>query len=319
MHSLKGRYQRALVTGGAGFIGSHLVEDLLNDGLEVISVDDYSSGKRENLATCRDFDSFTEVHCDVTDQAALAPHFEGVDIVFNQMASKMTVCLDDPARDLAVNAGGTLNVLELSKRLGVSKVVHVSTGSVYGEPEYFPTDEKHPVHPTSFYGVSKLAGERYARVFYRNYGLDTTILRYFHVYGPRQDSSSKGGVCSIFARLAHQGKGLTIFGDGTQQRSFTYVKDVVNINKLVATREETAGEAYNCASGIKVTIGELAEKVLQYVGRPDLEIEYQDWKMGDIRIFDVDNSKLRALGFQWLTDFDTGLAETVDWLSTQAD
>lgn len=307
-------FKRALVTGGAGFIGSHIVEELLAEGLEVVSVDNYFAGKHENLAPFKDYDSFSEVECDVTDYEGLKPHFEGVDLVFHEAASKKTICLNDPRRDLDINAKGAFNILELSRDCGVKKVVHASTGSVYGEAQYLPQDEKHPLNPTSYYGVSKLAGERYARTFFELYGLDVTILRYFHVYGPRQDSSEVGGVVSIFGRRAMRNQPIHIFGDGTQQRSFTYVKDLVAINKLVATHPGTAGEVYNCASGIKVTIQELAEGVLAALGKQDLEIEYQDWTPGDIKVFDVDNSKIQALGFSFETDFQAGLARTLDSL-----
>jgi len=315
MYSLKGKYKKALVTGGAGFIGSHLVDSLLADGLEVVSLDDYSSGKHDNLKHLSENPNFKEVDCDVTDYDNLKKHFDGVDIVFNEMASKMTICLKDPRRDLEVNAKGTFNMLELARDNKVKKFIQISTGSVYGEPEYFPTDEKHRYNPSSYYGVSKLAGERYANLFWRNYDLNVTILRYFHVYGPRQENSDVGGVCSIFGRNAHDNQAITIYGDGTQERSFTYVQDVVNINKFVAFHgEKTCGEAYNCAAGIKVTITELAEKVLEITGKEDLDINYQDWRIGDIIKFDIDNRKLKKLGFRWETEFKDGLKQTIDWL-----
>jgi len=216
---------------------------------------------------------------------------------------------------LQINAEGTFNLLELSRDFGVKKFVHASTGSVYGEAKYYPTDEKHPVNPTSFYGVSKLAGEKYVRLFSEMFGLNASILRYYHVYGPRQENSEVGGVVSIFAKLAMEGKSLTIFGDGTQLRSFTYVKDIVNINKLVALTEATSGEAYNCASGIKVTIKELADTVLETLNRTDVAILFDDWKVGDIKIFDVNNEKIRNLGFEFSTSFESGLKATLDWTS----
>lgn len=307
------QFRRALVTGGAGFVGSHLVEGLLDEGIEVVSVDDYSAGKRENLEPFRGHPRFEEVDCDITDVDRLRPHFEGVDVVFHQAASKMTVCLRDPRRDLDVNARGTFNLLELARDSGVKKFVHASTGSVYGEARYYPTDESHPLNPRSYYGVSKLAGEKYVAAFGHLYGMDVTVLRYYHVYGPRQENSDVGGVVSIFARRALEGKPLVIYGDGTQMRSFTYVKDVVRINKLVATKPESRGEIYNCASGIRVTIRELAESVLAVLDRKDVGIEYRDWKIGDIKVFDVSNEKLKALGMTWEMPFDRGLHETLEW------
>jgi UDP-glucose 4-epimerase len=289
------------------------VEELLKDGLEVISIDNYVAGKIENLGGFHDIGKLREVNCDILDFEKLQRHFEGVDIVFNLAASKMTVCLADPARDLAVNAQGTFNLLELARQHGVKKFVHASTGSVYGEAQYYPTDENHPLNPTSYYGVSKLAGEKYARVFSQLYGIDVTILRYYHVYGPRQESSDVGGVVSIFARRAIHNLPLIIYGDGSQLRSFTYVKDLIAVHKLVSTRNGTKGEAYNCASGIKVTILELAKKVLTYLDKEHLDIHFKEWRVGDIKRFEVDNSKLLSLGFSFLTDFDIGLKTTLEW------
>ena len=313
MNKLKGKFKRALVTGGAGFIGSHLVEELLKEGLEVVSIDSYVAGKKENLAEFHSDPGFKEVDCDICDYQEMEQYFEGIDVVFHEVASKMTVCLEDPRKDLAVNAEGTFNVLEASKKYAVKKIVHASTGSVYGAAQYYPTDENHPLNPTSYYGVSKLAGDRYARLFADFFDMDISILRYYHVYGPRQESSDVGGVVSIFARRALHDQPLIIYGDGTQLRSFTYVKDVVEINKLIATTPGISGEAFNCASGIKLTILELAQKVLAYYHKEDLEIQFRDWKIGDIRKFEVENSKLKEIGFEFMMEFDDGLAQTLEW------
>jgi UDP-glucose 4-epimerase len=263
----------------------------------------------------KDYRNFREVECDVTDVARLEPLFDGVDVVFHQAASKKTVCLRNPARDLEINAGGTLALLQLSVQHKIIKFVHASTGSVYGEARYHPQDEEHPLAPTSYYGVSKLAGERYVHVFDRIHGLDTTILRYFHVYGPRQESSDVGGVVSIFVRrlLSHQP--ITIFGDGTQQRSFTYVKDVVKANLLAAmSGVRSRGQVFNCASGIKVTVGQLADMCAISLGVKNPTIQYGDWVSGDIKVFDIDNRRIReTLGMEFMTDFAGGLGLTIDW------
>jgi UDP-glucose 4-epimerase len=306
-------FRKALVTGGAGFIGSHVVEELVELGVETISIDNYAAGKHENLEHLADRSNFQEVECDVVDLDRLDSYFPGVDVVFHQAASKKTVCLADPRKDLRINAEGAFNLLELSRKHGVRKFVHASTGSVYGEACYFPQDEEHPLAPASYYGVSKLAGEKYASVFEKLYGVDTTVLRYFHVYGPRQDSSDVGGVCSIFAKRMLDGKPITIFGDGTQQRSFTYVKDVVKANLLAATTPGTCGQVYNCASGLRITVRELADLLAEIVGVEKLEIVHDDWLVGDIKVFDIDNTKIRtALGIEFMTDFRAGLSRTVD-------
>jgi len=307
-------FKKALVTGGAGFIGSHLVEELVKMGVETVSIDNYFAGKHENLAHLKQYSNFHEVECDVTDPENLEKHFPGVEVVFHQAASKKTICLRDPRMDLEINGAGAYNMLELSRQHGVRKFVHASTGSVYGEAQYFPQDEKHPLVPTSYYGVSKLAGEKYVKAFNLLYGLDTTVLRYFHVYGARQESSDVGGVVSIFARQMLNAEPITIFGDGTQQRSFTYVKDVVKANLLAACSDKSTGEVYNCASGIKVTVQELADMMADMLGIEDQKINYGDWLVGDIKVFDIDNSKIRDhLGVDFVKDFRAGLKLTVDW------
>jgi len=308
------KYKKALVTGGAGFIGSHLVEELVKSGVYTISVDNYFAGKKENLAHLKQYDHFQEENCDVLDYERLDELFDGVDVVFHQAASKKTICINNPRLDLEINAKGTFNLLELSVKHGVKKFVHASTGSVYGEAQYLPQDENHPLTPTSYYGCSKLAGEKYVKIFNHLYGLDTTVLRYFHIYGSRQESSDVGGVVSIFCRNLLEGKPMTIFGDGTQQRSFSHVKDVVKANLAAAEIEGTAGEAYNCASGIKVTVSELAHLVAKSLNIENPQIEYGPWTPGDIKVFDIDNSKIcETMGLDFLTDFEKGLQETVDW------
>jgi nucleoside-diphosphate-sugar epimerase len=230
--------------------------------------------------------------------------FDGLDTVFHNAASKKNICLHDPKRDLAVNAEGALNLLLLAKEHGTRKFVHASTGSVYGEPSVFPTDETHPLRPVSYYGVSKLAGERYVDTFHQLYGMDTTILRYFHVYGPRQESNEFGGVVSIFMRRIAEGKNPIVFGHGEQVRSFTYVKDLVNVNLRAATVPATTGQVYNAASGIRVTINDLASNMLEFSRRNDLTVEHGPELVGDIMNFDIDNTKVRKeLGVSFQQDF----------------
>lgn len=311
---MKFKFKKALVTGGAGFIGSHLVERLVKMGVQTVSVDNYFAGKSENLDGVKGKNNFQEIKCDITNYKKLEECFSGIDIVFHHAASKKTICLIDPRRDLEINGAGTFNLLDLSVKYRVKKFVHISTGSVYGEAQYFPQDEYHPLIPTSFYGVSKLAGEKYVKTFNHLYGLDTTVLRYFHVYGPRQESSDVGGVVSIFIRLMLNNKPITIFGDGYQERSFTFVDDVINANILVASIRDTTGEVYNCASGINVTIRQLAEYLGDILKIKKLDIEYKDCMPGDIKIFNIDNSKIiEKTGIVFLTDFRKGLEETIRW------
>lgn len=301
---LRGR--KVIVTGGAGFIGSHLCEGLVEQGADVICLDDLSAGKTVNVSHLANRNNFHFVQADVCDRSeAMERLFEGCDTVFHNAASKKNICLHDPQRDLDVNAGGALNLLQLAMKHGVRKFVQASTGSVYGEPQIFPTTETHPFEPVSYYGVSKLAGERYVDVFHKLYGLDTTILRYFHVYGPRQESNEFGGVVSIFLRRISEGRNPVVFGHGDQVRSFTYVKDLVEANLRAATDPAATGQAYNAASGIRVTINELARGMLDILD-PDgrLEVEHGEPLIGDIMEFDVANTKIREqLGLSFEQDF----------------
>ena len=302
---------KAMVTGGAGFIGSHIVESLLNDGIEVVSYDDYSAGRRENLAHLQGR-ALTEVEGDVCDFRNLKAAMEGCHLVFHEAASKKNICDRDPRRDLQVNGLGAYNVFQAALDLKVKKVVHASTGSVYGEPVEFPQNESHPTKPVSWYGVSKLAGESYARVFAKR-GLDVTVLRYFHVYGPRQDHGPFGGVVSIFAHNIVNILPIHIFGDGEQNRSFTHVSDVVRINRAMANQR--GYEVYNCASGIGVTIRELADTLMELA---DIEVPviYEAETPGDIHQFVMDPSKIMSLGFEFEVDFEDGLRSVLDWEST---
>jgi nucleoside-diphosphate-sugar epimerase len=306
--------RKVIVTGGAGFIGSHLAEALVELGAQVICLDNLSAGKRSNVAHLEGKPNFCFVEADVCDRGAeMDALFEGVDTVFHNAASKKNICLIDPQRDLAVNAGGTLNLLQLALKHGVRKFVHASTGSVYGEPQVFPTTEDHPLKPVSYYGVSKLAGERYVDTFHTLYGLDTTILRYFHVYGPRQESNEFGGVVSIFLRRITSGENPIVFGDGEQVRSFTWVTDLVDANLRAAVSPRAKGQVYNAASGIRVTINDLAHgmlKILDLQGR--LTVEHGDPLIGDIMDFDVSNAKIGdELGVEFHTDFWGTLQEAL--------
>ena len=309
---LSGR--KVIVTGGAGFVGSHLCEALAHDGAEVVCVDDLSAGKPANIAHLQQLPNFTFEQLDVCDSGPEMDRVvEGTDTIFHNAASKKNVCLINPARDLEVNAGGALNLLQKAMQHKVRKFVHASTGSVYGEPQIFPTNEDHPLKPISYYGVSKLAGERYVDVFHELYELDTTILRYFHVYGPRQESNVFGGVVSIFLRRIHAGQNPIVFGHGRQIRSFTYVKDLVEANIRSAIDPRATGEAYNVASGIKVTINDLAEGMLKILD-PDnrLKVEHGEPLLGDPQYFDVDNSKIREqLGIRFHDDFWGTLREAL--------
>lgn len=315
--SFKDKYKRAIVTGAAGFIGSHIVERLLKMEIIVIAIDNFSAGKIENLELFLPNDNLLILDIDVSNFEEMEHHFSGVDIVFHNAASKKNICLIDPARDLEINSKGTLNIMLLAKKYGVKKVVHASTGSVYGEPTVFPVNEEHPINPTSYYGVSKLAGERYVDVFNKLHQVNTTILRYFHVYGPRQETdSSLGGVVAIFINNLIKGLPLTIHGDGNQIRSFTFVEDIVNANLLAAISPNSYNQVYNVASGIKVTIKELSRMLLKHFQYSEThDIQFDEELLGDIKYFDIDNTKIRELGMEF-TPFDIGLIKTINYFKS---
>ena len=253
---------KAIVTGGAGFIGSHIAEALLAAGLQVIVIDDLSAGKAENIPDGVEF-----LQRSVLDLNDCKHALKGADVVFHNAASKKNICLTYPARDMEVNGIGTLNLLLACKEAGVKKFIHASTGSVYGEVEGV-IDENTPTNPVSYYGVSKLAGEKYVMLFAKE--MDVVVLRYFHVYGERQeDDPNLGGVVAVFKRQIKDGKPLTIHGDGSQKRVFTHVEDVVSANMLAFHHaSRVGGNIYNCASSHQVSIMALAGKLIRDAKKP---------------------------------------------------
>lgn len=276
---------KCLVTGAAGFIGSHIAERLVNEKHYVFCVDDLSAGYKKNLPEGSHF-----LKADITNKEHMDWLFSGhkFDCIFHNAASKKTVCLENPMRDAEVNGIGTLMLLEYAKNQD-AKFIHASTGSVYGEAEILPQSEIHPTNPTSYYGVSKLAGEKYVQMYHDQFGLDTTILRYFHVYGSRQEDGPYGGVVAIFKKAQAAGLPIVIYGDGSQQRSFTHVSDVVEANIRCMINPVAKGKIYNCASGLNDTVLGLA----RHLGIDDASIGYADWQVGDIKVFDIDNSNIK--------------------------
>ena len=293
-----------LVTGGAGFIGSHLVKRLSKQGHNIVIVDNLSAGKVANIESLLTENVVFYPYC-ITERVFMEDLFKSYafDTVYNMMASKKNICLKDPVKDCDVNAKGVLNLMMLCKEYGVKKVVHASTGSVYGEFKGQTTTEESPTLPNSFYGISKLAGEKYVQMFHDEFGLDTTVLRFYHVYGKGQDSGTYGGVIAIFNKLIAEGKPITIFGDGEQIRSFTHVSDVVECCIQAAELVGTDGQIYNVASGMKISINEMIDVLEKHHGKK-VERIYKDWLVGDIKQFIVSNAKIKAHMF---IDFKTKL------------
>ncbi len=289
----------ALVTGAAGFIGSHICEALAGQGAHIICLDNLVAGKMENTRPWWDSSLCTFANADVSDLSAIRHWFAGVDVVFHNAASKCTVCYDDPKKDLLVNALGTLNVCTAAHEAGVKKLIHASTGSA--------SDVK------SYYGASKLAGENYVKTF-REYHPDFnyTVLRYHHVYGPRQDDSDKGGVIPIFIRHIYQGEPVPIFGDGQQVRHFTHVSDVVHANLWAADNPVTDRRTYNVLSDVTCSIKYLMEILYQEMGG-SVYFNMLPEKKGDIRTFSATNDMIKTDGFIFRKDFIEGLQETIRW------
>lgn len=296
-----------IVTGGAGFIGSHIAEALA-DRHEVVVVDDFSTGHPENL---RGFD-VTLVEGSVTDLSLLKEVFAGADGVFHEGAiASVPKSVADPLATHQANLTGTLDVLLAAREAGVRKVVFASSSAVYGESPELPKQESMLPEPLSPYAVSKLAGEHYAAAFSRLYGLQAVCLRYFNVFGPRQDPSSPySGVISIFADRILAGKPLTIYGDGEQTRDFVYVADVVRAN-LKAMEGDTGG-VFNIARGRTTTLNALAETMMRTAGR-SVEIRHAEERAGDIRHSYADIARAEeVLGWKPEWGLEDGLALTME-------
>jgi len=311
---------RALVTGGCGFIGSHLVEALLNRNCEVIVLDDLSTGKRENIKLFEPCKNFTFVRGDVRNLDLVKAVVKDVEVIFHMAAIPSVLrSVENPFLTHEVNVTGTLNVLKAGLDAGVKRVVYASSSSVYGDVKALPRREDMPTFPISPYGVSKLAAEQYCKAFYRVYGLPTVCLRYFNVYGPRQTYGPYSGVITIFINKALKGESPVIYGDGEQTRDFTNVVDVVQASFLAAKNKQAIGEVFNVATGKPTTINLLAKKILKLCGRSDIKPKYAPPRPGDVKFSYADISKAqRILGYNPSVELDEGLANLIEWFRVEA-
>lgn len=307
-----------VVTGGAGFIGSHIVERLLHDRQHVRVVDNLITGKRENLAHLDGKFEFHEVS--ITDQKALTAIFAGADTVFHQAAlPSVPRSVDDPLTTNEYSVTGTLNVLLAARDAGVRRVVYAASSSAYGDIEGEFKVETMPPRPLSPYGVAKLAGEYYCQTFTEVYGLETVSLRYFNVFGPRQDPTSQyAAVIPLFITAMLDGKAPVIYGDGQQSRDFTFIDNVVHGNLLASQALGAAGQMMNLATGGRVTLLELADKINRLLGTDFTPVHAPERK-GDIKHSRAAIDKARdLLDYQPIVDFDTGLARTVEWYRSRS-
>ena len=309
--------QHALVTGGAGFIGSHLVDALIKQGTQVTVIDNLTTGKKANL---QDAGSDVDFHeGDIRDRALLQKVMDGVDVVFHQAAVvSVPLSVEQPLASAAVNETGTLEVLEAARQAGCRRVVLASSSAVYGDDPELPKRETMPFCPMSPYAVQKMTGEYYAGLYNKLYGLETACLRYFNVFGPRQDPSSPySGVISIFLDRAAAGRAPVVYGNGEQTRDFVYVHDVVSASLRAATEDGAAGKAFNIGSGNTITINRLWQRVAELAGIA-LAPDYQDARHGDIlhSVAAIDAAR-RDLGFVPEIRFEDGLAQTYAWYQRQ--
>lgn len=302
-----------LVTGGAGFIGSHIVDALVADGNEVRVLDNFETGREENLAQHEDH--IEVVRGDVRDEELVNESVEGVDYVYHEAAlPSVKHSLSEPKACNSASVDGTLNVLLAAGKAGVRRVVYASSSALYGDSPVLPKREDMGVLPSSPYGVAKFTAEMYCRVFHICYGTETVCLRYFNVFGPRQSPSSVyAGVMPIFITMLLAGKPPTIDGDGEQTRDFTYVDDVVSANMLALTAVDAVGETMNIATGRQISVKRLYEEI-DAILKTGIQPEFGPPRPGDIKHSVADISLARKLlGFEPKVKFAGGLAKTIDW------
>jgi len=308
---------RVLVTGGAGFIGSNLVDGLIAQGAKVRVIDNFATGFRENLDEITgDFDF---IEGDITDEATVAQVVDGVEVVFHQAAlPSVPRSVEDPAETHRVCVDGTFNLLLKSKEAGVRRFLYAASSSAYGDQETLPKVETMRADPLSPYAAAKLTGELYCRAFNNVYGLETIALRYFNVFGPRQNPASMySGVISRFIDALMTGQAPVIFGDGEQSRDFTYIDNVVDVNIKAAQATTGFGETMNAANGERISLNELLEVLKKITGREDVSAVFEPERNGDVKHSQADNSRaIEALGYEKLVGLEEGLKKTIDWWKT---
>ncbi|MDX2044819.1 MAG: SDR family oxidoreductase [Acidobacteriota bacterium] len=308
-----GNQKLYLVTGGAGFIGSHIAEALVKRGEQVRVLDNLMTGKRENLAHLAGKLEFIEA--DIRDADAIRQAMAGVNIVYHEAAiPSVPRSVAEPQLNHDANVNGTFNVLMAARDAGVKRVIFAASSSAYGDTEVLPKTETMLPNPLSPYAAAKLVGELYCQTFTRVYGLETVALRYFNVFGPRQDPTSPySGVISKFVTSLLNNEAPTIFGDGEQSRDFTYVANVVDANLRAAEAPEAVGQVMNLGIGQRITLNQLFEELQKIIGT-NLKPNYEETRAGDVRhsLADITRAE-NLLGYRPLVGLAEGLKYTVDW------
>ena len=313
---------KVVVTGGAGFVGSHLTEALLQRGCDVTILDNFSNGFMENIAHLLDAKRKVNlIRGDVRDEDVCAKAVEGAAVVFHEAAQiNPVVAVEQPSHDFEINARGTLNMLDAARKKDVTKFIFAST-NVYANPQYLPIDEKHPIDLLSPYAASKFSGEAYCIVYNNTYGVETVRLRYTNIYGPRQRSTkNESGVITIFIERVLKGIAPTIFGDGEQTRDFIYISDIVDANLLAAQSDKSRGDVFNIGFGQETSVNTLAHTILKIAKRTDLAPKRGPERAADFRRCAADITKARKiLGFSPQVALDVGLKKTVEWWQASRD
>lgn len=307
----------ALVTGGAGFIGSHIASALASDGMRVRVLDDLSTGHRENIDEIGGDVDF--IQGSVADEELLNKALENVELVFHEAAiPSVPRSVEAPRQTHIASVDGTFSLLVAARDRGVRRVVYAASSSAYGDQPTLPKSEEMRPDPLSPYAVAKLVGEYYCRAFTRVYGLETVSLRYFNVFGPRQDPGSQySGVVSRFISSLLSNQRPVIYGDGEQSRDFTYIDNVVFANLNAASAKEASGKVINVANGQRITLNQLLAELKELTGKQDVTAEYLEPRVGDVRHSLADITMARELlGYESKVDLREGLQRTIDWWKT---
>jgi len=304
-----------LVTGGAGFIGSNIVKELLRQGQEVRALDNFATGKRENILPLLRNPKLTLIEGDLRSFHIARAAVKGVDYILHQGAlPSVPRSINDPITSNDVNVLGTLNILEAAREFGVKRVVCASSSSIYGNSETLPKVETMPVNPMSPYALTKYAQERYCQIFHQLYRLETVSLRYFNVFGPNQDPTSQySAVIPKFIRLIQQEREPIIYGDGLQSRDFTFVENNVWANIQACTAEKAAGEVINIACGERYTLLDLVRMINEIMGK-NVEPRFEPERPGDVKhsLAGIEKAK-QLLGYEVRVDFRAGLQQTIEF------